>query len=100
MADTSITRHGPKPGLKKPRPTRQPTPLITRKLSTFPHLRTLKPTLSWVKLHHPSKGYRLVWEFMGRVVYCGENQIAYKSRGRVIEAGNQLSNLLGVKFKP
>lgn len=99
-----VTRHGPRPR-PKPQPSNPINPMSfrgipTRKLSDFPNLRGLKPTLSWIKLHHPTKGYKLVWEFLGKVVYCGENQITYKSRGRVVEAGEQLGNLLGVRFKP
>ena len=108
--DDIAVRHGPKPGLKKQRPIREPRvirgiklerlpTLPTRRLSDFPPLRNLKPSLTWLKIHHPNKGYKLVWEFMGRVVYCGENQIVYKNRGRVITAGQQLANLLGTRFK-
>lgn len=98
-----VTRHGPKPRTK-PNSTKPVNPMQfkgipTRKLSDFPDLRGLKPTLSHIKVRHPVKGYKLVWEFMSKVVWCQENQITYKSRGRVIEAGEQLGKLLGVGFK-
>jgi hypothetical protein len=101
MTNLTTTRPGPKPGLKKPRytkPTRQRWQL--RGLSDFPPM--LKPTLAAVRLHHPDKQYRLTWEFLGRSFLCKENQIAYKrvnGKGGVLEAGEALAGMLGVRFK-
>ena len=99
----NVVRHGPKS--KDRQISNQPVSpmsfkgIPTRRLSDFPSLHGLKPSLTWLKIHHPNKGYKLVWEFMNKVVWCGENQIVYKNRGRVIEAGEQLGSLLGVNFK-
>lgn len=87
-----LTRHGPKPKANN-LSSQSVSPMSfkgmpTRRLSDFPSIRNLKSSLTWLKIHHPNKGYKLAWEFMGRVVYCGENQIVYKSRGKVIEAWN------------
>jgi hypothetical protein len=99
MNQPQPTRHGPRPGLKKPRPT--PTSrLTTRSLSDFPP--KLRPVLTVIKVHRPAKAYRLVWEFLSRVFLCKENQIAYgkvHGKGGIIESGEALAKMLGVKFK-
>jgi len=100
MTELTTTRPGPKPGLKKPRPTRLTGQLQPRSLSDFPPM--LKPTLTVVKLHHPKKCYRLTWEWLKRSFLCKENQIAYSrvhGKGGVLEAGETLAGILGVRFK-
>lgn len=100
MTELTTTRPGPKPGPKKPRPARLPSQLLTRSLSDFP--KALKPTLTVIKVHHPAKAYRLIWQFLGKAFLCRENQIAYKKvngKGGVLEAGGTLAGMLGVRFK-
>lgn len=103
MTQLTTTRPGPKPGLKKNRyhkPARD-TRLQTRSLSDFPKL--LQPTLTVIKAHHPQKAYRLIWQLFKGVFLCKENQIAYgkmHGKGGVIEAGEALATMLGVRFKP
>lgn len=98
------TRHGPKPGLKKQRyqkPNRD-TRLQIRGLSDFPKLKGLQPTLTVVKLHHPKKHHRLIWQWLGRSALCKENQIAYQNvhgKGGILEAGEALAKVMGVRFK-
>lgn len=100
MSNQVVTRHGPKPNTPNSSTSNPMTyKMPTRRLSDFPSIRGLKPSLTWLKIHHPNKGYKLVWEFMNKVVWCGENQIIYNSRGKMIEAGEQLGKLLGVRFK-
>jgi hypothetical protein len=101
MTELTTTRPGPKPGLKKqrPKPTRD-SRLLTRSLSDFPPM--LKPTLTVIKVSHPAKAYRLVWQFLGKAFLCKENQIAYArvhGKGGVMEAGETLAGILGVRFK-
>lgn len=101
MTELTTTRHGPKPVLKKQRPIKPARSLLTRSLSDFPPI--LKPTLTVVKLHHPKKHHRLIWQFLGKAFLCKENQVAYEKvhgKGGVIEAGEVLATMLGVKFKP
>ena len=100
MTELTATRPGPKAGLKKPRPTRLTGQLQPRSLSDFPP--RLKPSLTAIKVHQPAKAYRLVWQFLGKAFYCKENQIAYSrvhGKGGVLEAGETLAGMLGVRFK-
>lgn len=103
MTQLTATRHGPKPGLKKPRSAKPTKQLPTRSLADFPKLKGLQPTLTVIKVHHPKKHHWLIWQFMGRDVWCKENQIAYQNvhgKGGVLEAGEALATMLGVRFKP
>lgn len=99
---TQPTRHGPKPGLKKPQVRKVAPQLLTRSLPDFPKLKALQPILAVIKVHHPTKHHRLVWQFLGRSFLCKENQVKYQKvhgKGGVLEAGETLGKLLGVKFK-
>ena len=101
MTNLTTTRPGPKPGLKKPRPTKSTNQLQLRNLSDFPKIKGLQPVLSVVKLHHPKKHHRLIRQWLGRSFLCKENQIAYgkvHGKGGILEAGETLAGILGVKF--
>lgn len=93
-----LTRPGPQP---KQRPVKPTTALLTRSLSDFPA--ALKPALTVIKLHHPTKHHRLIWQILGKAFLCRENQIAYSKvhgKGGVLEAGETLAGMMGVRFKP
>lgn len=93
-----LTRPGPQP---KQRSTEPAKGLLARSLSDFPA--ALKPALTVIKLHHPTKQHRLIWLVLGKAFLCKENQIAYRKvhgKGGVLEAGETLATMLGVRFKP
>lgn len=93
-----LTRPGPQP---KRRPAKSAKSLLTRSLSDFPSV--LKPVLTVIKLHHPTKHHRLIWLLLGKAFLCKENQIAYSKvygKGGVLEAGETLAGMMGVRFKP
>lgn len=92
-----LTRPGPQP---KRRPVKSAKALLTRSLSDFPS--ALKPALTVIKQRRPTKHHRLIWLVLGKAFLCKENQIAYSKvhgKGGVLEAGETLAGMLGVRFK-
>lgn len=98
MSELTTTRRRPYP---KQRPVKPAAALLTRSLSDFPS--ALKPALTVIKLRHPTKHHRLIWLVLGKAFLCKENQIAYRKvhgKGGVLEAGETLAGMMGVRFKP